>query len=463
MKIVVCLRLSADGEIGPFDASAYESALLLPDAEVILLAMAPENSRSALEQLTRLGAKEGYLLADSAFSGSDTLATSYILSLALKKLAPDLIFCGRQTLIGDTGQVGPGIAARLGCAIMTQVMAIDSPGAADILCRNRTGEQKRLAYPALLTFERIHTLRFPGIFSKPGRITVWNASDIGADTARCGKAGSPTRVLSTSPHLADRRRCQYISADQFDRVLSACLTETAGTAEKAPGNGRLPEVWLIGDGARELAAPIAARLRSLPLDKPDKLVQQIRTGHPSAVLWDSSPESKQTAAAVAALLEVGLCADCTRLETDGHTLLMYRPALGGEIIAKIVSSTLPAMATVQTPAQTSSNILFSFGSGAMGALPALQSLAARYGAGIVASRAAVEAGFFPYEKQVGLTGRAVAPQVYVACGISGAVQHIEGMKRSCRVIAVNCDPDAPIFRYADYGIVADLQDFVKVQ
>lgn len=95
MRIVVCVKQTAAGELNPFDACAYEAALQIPDSEVILLSMGPDKTEEMLLNLTRLGAKEGYLLCDRAFVGADTLATAYTLSLAVKKLSPDLVICGR--------------------------------------------------------------------------------------------------------------------------------------------------------------------------------------------------------------------------------------------------------------------------------------------------------------------------------------------------------------------------------
>ena len=124
MKIVVCIKQSADGEINPFDASAYETALKIDGAEITVLSMGPEKTIPFLENLTRLGAKKAVLLCDRAFAGADTLATSYALSLAIKMLNPDFVFCGRQSVDGDTGQVGPSLAVRLGFSLVTNVMTL---------------------------------------------------------------------------------------------------------------------------------------------------------------------------------------------------------------------------------------------------------------------------------------------------------------------------------------------------
>ena len=126
MKIVVCVKQTVQGDINPFDACAYEAALQIPDAEVVLLSMGPEKTRDFLLGLTRLGAKKAYLLCDRAFAGADTLATSYALSMAVKRLEPDLVICGRQTIDGDTGQTGPSLSVQAGLSLVTNVMKIVS-------------------------------------------------------------------------------------------------------------------------------------------------------------------------------------------------------------------------------------------------------------------------------------------------------------------------------------------------
>lgn len=459
MRIVVCIKPSKNGEPGPFDAAAYEAALRITGAEVILLSMAPAGAEEMMLRLTRLGAKDAYLLADRAFAGADTLATGYTLFLAIQKLNPDLVFCGRQTMEGDTAQVGVGLATRLGLDLATRVMEIGSVTEKYIECKCRGGETFSLTYPALLTFEKIHDLRLPSIRSKVGKVTVWTSNDISADLCRTGLAGSPTRVVSSFENNTGKRKCKLITPDKLWETVDAELAKERNFAKIQDNilSTPLKNVWVYGEPALEMARTISDNIKLCNLDTPEKIAEDIRNGNPSAVIWDSSDEGKRTSATVAVLLETGLCADCTRLETDGEHLYMYRPAFGGNIIAKIVCNTKPPMATVRTRCD-SSRLIFSLGVGAKESAAKIIAAAEERGGEIAASRAAVDMGIAPYSAQVGLTGKTVAPRVYLALGISGAVHHLAGMSGADTVIAVNKDKDAPIFDYADFGIVADIDD-----
>jgi electron transfer flavoprotein alpha subunit len=158
------------------------------------------------------------------------------------------------------------------------------------------------------------------------------------------------------------------------------------------------------------------------------------------------------------MLQTGLCADCTALETDGKDLFMYRPAFSGNVIAKIRCVTRPQMATVRTTLNDVAEVMLAAGKGVRENYDKVKELAEKYNAELAASRGLVDIGFAPYEQQVGLTGKNVSPKVYIAAGISGAVHHIVGMQQAGTVIAINPDKDAPIFEYADYGILADIND-----
>lgn len=452
MKIVVCVRQGTDGELSPFDACAYEEALKIKNAEVILLSMGPAGVKDLLFKLTRLGAKRAILLCDPAFAGADTLATANTLAAAVKKLRPDLIFCGRQTLIGDTAQVGPMLAQKAGFKAVTNVMQILKATEGSILCRTRDGE-KNAAFPCLLTIERINQLRLPSILSKSGTVDVWSARDLDLPAEKCGLAGSPTRVLSTFENESGKRKCRYITPDEFLSVI-----EEARKKEKAAAVSvsllKLPRVMIVGSAPRAFAKTVSDDITQIPLTTAQEIAEAIKSKKPNAVLFGSDSLSKCLSAQVAAMLDSGLCADCTRLETDGEKLFMIRPAMSGSVIAKIESFTKPAMATVRTENE-SADIVAAAGYGVKDSLADFKAFTQKIGANLAASRKAVDHDLLPYDCQVGLTGKTVSPAVYIAVGISGAVHHIVGMERSGTVIAVNPDKDAPIFDYADYGIVTD--------
>lgn len=235
----------------------------------------------------------------------------------------------------------------------------------------------------------------------------------------------------------------------------------------------------------------------------DALVHLIEKYKPEIVLAGATSEGRSLLPRVAARLETGLTADCTGLDINEDGLLVQtRPAFGGNIMARIVCEhRRPQMATVrykvmeeavekeregevvveefvpETPRTKlqrdvidetqkinleDADIIVSGGRGIQDAknFTLLQELADLLGAALGSSRPPVDDGWIPYSHQVGQTGKTVRPKVYIACGISGSIQHLAGMSSSDYIIAINKDPDAPIFRVADLGIVGDLFEVV---
>ena len=111
ISVAVCVKL-VDGDLNPFDECALEEALKINNAHVTVVSMGPMRWQSRLRFLTRLGDIDAVLLSDSAFAGSDTMATAYVLSSAMKKIKPDLIICGRQAIDGDTAQTPPAMSEK---------------------------------------------------------------------------------------------------------------------------------------------------------------------------------------------------------------------------------------------------------------------------------------------------------------------------------------------------------------
>ncbi len=457
MKIVVCVKQVASGELNPFDACALECALRIPDAEITLLSMGRQNVKDMLLSLTRLGNIKGVLLSDIAFAGADTLATGYALSLAVKKLNPDLVICGSRAVDGDTAQTGSILATMLDMPVITNVMSIDDVTDTEISCTSRIGEESA-KLPALITVERINDLRFPSIRSKTGEVTVWNADQLGADKERCGLKGSPTKVVKSFENETGKRRCKFIDVSELDDVVKTAILNAKDSVQYKESENKLKNVWIVTEQPRKMAECISDDITVIEKDTAENIAELINAKKPDIVLWPSDTWSRRTAPIVSAMLNTGLCADCTALETDGEEFYMYRPAFSGNVIAKIKCVTLPKMATVRTTNENVSDVIVSAGKGVKDNYNSVLRLAEKYNAELAASRAYVDTGNAPYEQQVGLTGKIVSPKVYIACGISGAVHHIVGFEQSGTVIAINPDKNAPIFEYSDYGIVANIED-----
>lgn len=457
MKIVVCVKI-VEGELNPFDECALEEALRIEGAEVSVISMCPPSTADKLRSLTRLGVKNVTLISDRVFAGSDTLATAYILSRQLARMDFDLVFCGRQTIDGDTAQVGPCLATMMGLGLITNVMKIKSVDG-EVVCETRLGEE-RASFPALLTVERINTLRFPSIRSRLGEIEVVDNSVLGADVSRCGLSGSPTKVLKVFENASGFRKCKMITAAELPALLTSLPKTEKGSDEPAPEGKKLPEVWAIGRTVLPKAEAIAEKVILIEETDPVAIAERAKVEKPSVILWNADLAGRRSAPVVSALLQTGLCADCTALETDGEKLFMYRPAKSGNIIAKIECRTLPQMATVRCSLPSDDTIVAG-GRGIIDEFDKLLAFAEKIGATPCASRPVVDKNLAPYEYQVGLTGKNVSPRAYIAIGISGAVQHTCAIENAGVIIAVNPDKDAPIFRYADYGILTTFEEVEK--
>ena len=223
---------------------------------------------------------------------------------------------------------------------------------------------------------------------------------------------------------------------------------------------KLPIVWCVGEEVVPAAKRIAENIVTIERDDPHAIAKRLIEEKPDYVLWPADLWGRSAAPVVQVLLNTGLCADCTALETDGSDLFMYRPAFSGTLTAKIRCTTKPVMATVRIADHNSDDLIVGLGKGAIEAKDKIEGFLTAFGGQRAASRGVVDAGLAPYEEQVGLTGRTIGSSVYVAVGISGAVHHTCALDRVGTVIAVNPDKNARIFEYADYGVVAKAEEVV---
>ena len=571
------VRDGVPSEVNAFDQLGLVRAVELksdPADEVVVVTMGPPTAAEGLTTCLALGADRGVLITDRALAGSDTLATSRALALALAREAPDMIICGRNSTDGETGQVGPEVAELMGLPHVSHVRRLG------------LNDDRRTAIVERITDEGFQTIECdlpavicvtegvaPELFpnreqmeqaaTKP--VDEVNCSMLSDDASQFGAQGSPTwvneirlvepnRLGVTLQEVTPEDAAKQIASSVRERLNELDAAEPVASGEPLP---RYPDatersVWVVAENSRDGLAHVTYEMlgkardlttitrsevvavvigadgeaysQSLAVAGADRvllidntslgpvfsravgnvLATAVAQETPYAILFASTADGRDLAARLAARLNLGLTGDAIDLEIDADgQLVQLKPALGGNVVAPILSKTLPNLVTlrpglltpaVEDPGATATvtqlsavpfegadvrlvreefqedtegldlaraRIVVGIGMGAGEEnVAGLQELARSIGASVAATRDVVHAGWLPQQLQVGISGRTIAPTVYIAVGIRGAFNHTVGLQRTGVIVAVNQNRRATIFRSADFGVIGTWQEFL---
>jgi electron transfer flavoprotein alpha subunit len=518
--------------------------------------LGPPTADDVLREAVAWGADGGMHLCDPAFAGSDTLATARALSAAIGKYGVfDLVLVGRNSLDGDTGQVGPEIAELTGLPFASGVRAMGITGETLSLTLeyDEGWEEAEVKLPALLSVaERLcEPCKVPPAQRSAvadEKIQRVAAADLGEGP--WGEAGSPT-VVGTTRVFDHHRVKRVLCGDIDDQVSEAvallvergALTPSSGISMAGPGRvaeplisanaGRSAErviavmieperprvaAELLG-AASVLAGAVGARVHALALATGDlgslghygadevthlvgsTIAEDVAAAAVEwsarwplwAVLGPSTAFGREVLGRMAAALGAGLVGDAIGLEIADGELVAAKPAFSGALVADISCTSGVRMVSVRPgvlplPPQRDHVAPVSswtmvprgrvrvvsqsrdddvevlaraetvIGVGAA-VLPdeyeLLSPLAALLRAELAATRKVTDKGWAPRSRQVGITGRSIAPRLYVALGLSGKFNHVVGARAAGTILAINNDPEALVFGQCDIGIVGD--------
>ena len=488
--LIVCGRNSADAETGQVGPELAELLGLPHISQVRKLDLRPESNSVVAERIT----DEGYQVVECPLPAvvcvtegvaAETFANRQQMAEAQEKPVEELT-CAQLT--DDLSQFGLE-----GSPTWVEDIRLVEPTRQGLMIEGETPEAAAGQVAQLLR-SSLATLELEG--------------------------NAPVISASDDRYPDEKERAVWVVAETSQAGLRRVTLELLGKARQLSGTTRSQVVAvLIGDGADGTAAATLSAFgadRILTLDNSNlgpvcgravanALSETISAERPYAVLFAATADGRDLASRIAARLGLGLTGDAIDLEIDSQgRLVQLKPALGGNVIAPILSKTLPnlvtlrpgllapvepdetATASVETLAAPSfdgtditvvethfqddpggialamAEIVLGAGMGVGGPdnLPQVQSLAAEIGATVATTRNVVHAGWLPHQVQVGISGRTIAPRVYLAVGIRGVFDHTVGIQKAGVIVAVNSNRRHPIFKAADVGIVGDWQEFL---
>lgn len=527
-----------------------------------VLTLGPPSAEDVLREAIAWGADSGLHLCDPAFVGSDTLATARALAAAVLMSGPyDLVLLGRNSLDGETGQVGPEVAELLDLPFASGVRQLEDLGdhlrlelehddgtqdveialpavlsVAERLCDPcKVDPEGRAAVPASRMRRVVAAELGPGPWGADGSPTiVGDVHPMEHDRAQVVLEGPLAAQVEEALRLLDARGALGAASAAPQGSVFAAPTHTDGSRSRRiavldePGRAEVA-VELVAAAARlgDAAGAMVDLLRPtigpttldgampmgtdaivelvgslVPEDVADAVTAYVAEVKPWALLAPSTAFGREVAARVAAATGSGLVGDAVSVALRNDALVAGKPAFAGALVADITCRTSTQMVTVRpgvmpTESRTHPNtdvatlrreigrrgrvrilgerrnddvetlaraeVVIGVGSGvAPDEYEELSPLAALLGAELAATRKVTDKGWAPRARQVGITGRSIAPRLYVAVALSGKFNHMVGVRAAGTILAVNDDPSAPVFEHCDVGIVGDWHEVVPM-
>jgi len=533
--------------------------------EVTVVTMGPPGAEDCLREAIACGTDRGLLLTDRACAGSDTLATAKALQLLLEQTGPfAVIFTGKNSVDADTGQVGPELAQLMGLPFAGSVRKLDvdfEEMTFSALCETDNGTRViEGELPAVISCgERLcaPAKAIPPLRAKvdASLIETWDISRLDpAGTQKWGAAASPTRVGETR-QIEMKRSSQILQGtletqvrEAVDLLVDRGLLSASAQASDAgretwavpaPAAPKAPAIWALVEperkrmtqelaqeavrlavraGGRAGIVSIGEHPGQVPLgvdwvtvleggptwadeDYARVLTELVQEQRPRVFLAPSTARGRAVASRVCAALGLGLTGDAVELEIENGTLVAWKPAFGGQLVAAVYSSSdvqaatvragvlavdetvaagvaevrvlpVPALGHVRVIEQSVTDNLDTLavapvviGLGASvdpDEYPLFDGLCDFLRAELVATRKVTDAGWMPHSRQIGITGRAVTPPLFLSIGASGKFNHSVGFRAAGTVLAINKDAAAPVFSVADVGIVGDWREVLPL-